>query len=233
MPQMKIDLNRADKDQLTAIDGVDEELAARIIAFRKTHGPFQSFADLEVLAQLPPDAAANLREKGHVEADPMAEMRMRQETGFVLRSAAFEDGAVIPQEYTCDGADVAPPLEWSGAPPQTRSFALLLEDPDAPGGTFRHWAIYDVAGERTRLPEGTTQGAETERLGYGLNDFGTVHYRGPCPPEGHGVHHYHFRLAALDVPTLRVPEGATAVDVWEAAAPHILAEARLVGTYER
>jgi Raf kinase inhibitor-like YbhB/YbcL family protein len=151
---------------------------------------------------------------------------------FVLESPAFRHGETIPEKYSRTGQNVSPPLVWSGAPEGTRSFVLVVEDPDAPSGTFRHWGVYDIDGTRDRLPEGTTAGAKTESLGHGVNDFGNAHYDGPQPPKGHGVHHYDFRLAALDVETLDMDRRAPIEQIWKAAEPHILAEAELVGTFE-
>ncbi|MDZ5699613.1 YbhB/YbcL family Raf kinase inhibitor-like protein [Chelativorans sp. M5D2P16] len=151
---------------------------------------------------------------------------------FTLESPAFSDGGRIPDKYARDGQNVSPPLVWKDAPAGTRSFVLVVEDPDAPSGLFRHWGVYDIAAERDRLPEGTTAGAKTESLGHGVNDFGNPHYDGPQPPKGHGVHHYHFRLAALDTETLHCDGKAKVGDMLEEARPHIIAEAELVGTYE-
>ena len=150
---------------------------------------------------------------------------------FILNSPAFPDGHAIPAKYTADGDNVSPPLEWRDAPSGTRSFALIMDDPDAPRGVFKHWAVYNIEPNRDRLPEGTTAGAKTESLGHGINDYGHPHYDGPNPPEGHGTHHYHFRLMALDVPALDLPSKATVDDVRKAVAGHVLGEAELVGTY--
>jgi Raf kinase inhibitor-like YbhB/YbcL family protein len=152
---------------------------------------------------------------------------------FALESPAFRNGGQIPHKYVRDGENVSPPLTWKDAPAGTKSFVLILEDPDAPSGTFRHWAVYDIDGRRDRLPEGTTAGAKTESLGHGVNDFGHPHYDGPQPPKGHGVHRYHFRLAALDTEALHLDEKAPVNEVWSEAQPHIIAEAELVGTFER
>ena len=152
---------------------------------------------------------------------------------FVLKSPAFANGQAIPAQYTCDGENVSPPLQWSGAPAGTQSFVLLVEDPDAPSGVFRHWAVYNIPPERTALPEGPGQDARAVQLSQGINDFGHARYDGPCPPRGHGTHHYHFRLAALDTPRLALPPKATVAEIWRAAEPHILAEAELVRTYAR
>lgn len=151
---------------------------------------------------------------------------------FALESPAFGDGEPIPQKYARDGENVSPPLVWRDAPPETKSFILVVEDPDAPSGTFRHWGVYDIDAVRDRLPEGTTAGAKTESLGHGVNDFGNPHYDGPQPPKGHGVHHYHFRLCALDVETLHCDEKAKIDDIMKQAEPHVLAEAEVVGTFE-
>jgi Raf kinase inhibitor-like YbhB/YbcL family protein len=152
---------------------------------------------------------------------------------FVLSSPAFSTGQVIPAKYTCDGENLSPPLQWSGAPPGTRSFVLIIEDPDAPSGVFRHWAVYNLPPELTALPEGIGRQASAETLHQGVNDFGHRRYDGPCPPPGHGTHHYHFRLAALDTPNLVVSPVAKVADIWRAAEPHILAQAELVGTYAK
>ncbi len=152
---------------------------------------------------------------------------------FELRSQAFGQDQPIPRKYTLDGENLSPPLQWSGAPSGTKSFALVVEDPDAPAGTFRHWGLYNIMADRNLLPEGVGHGAKAETYGVGVNDFGHSRYDGPRPPKGHGVHHYHFRLAALDVETLTPSPKARVADIWQAARRHMLAEAELVGTYER
>lgn len=159
---------------------------------------------------------------------------------FSLTSPAFRNGERIPSEYTADGANFSPPLQWSDPPQGTRSFALVVEDPDAPSGTFRHWGLYNIMGERTLLPEGLgaagkakSEAMKSEALGEGINDFGEPHYHGPAPPKGHGTHHYHFKLAALDVETLSQAPKLAAADIWKAAEKHMLGQAELVGTYSR
>ncbi len=147
---------------------------------------------------------------------------------FTLESPAFRDGAPIPARYARRGENLSPPLAWTDAPSGTKSFALIVEDPDAPSGTFRHWAVYDIDPHSSSLPEGAT----IEPNHSGVNDFGHQQYDGPQPPKGHGAHHYHFRLAALDARALDVSRGTRISDVWKAAKPHMLAEARLVGTFE-
>ena len=149
-----------------------------------------------------------------------------------LTSPAFPSGGRIPVKYTRDGQNVSPPLEWRDAPEQTRSYAVVVEDPDAPSGTFRHWAIYNIGRGETGLREGASK-AEPGTVAQSVNDFGNPHYDGPQPPKGHGPHHYHFRLAALDISRLDLPALTTAEEVWKAARPHIIAEAEVVGIYER
>ena len=149
-----------------------------------------------------------------------------------ITSPAFKHGEVIPTRHTRDGDNLSPPLEWRDAPPETKSFVLIVEDPDAPSGTFRHWAIYNIPAGEAGLPEGAS--AQGQRgAGEGVNGFGNARYDGPQPPKRHGPHHYHFRLAALDVPRLDVAASAKVEDIWAKAQPHIIAEAKVVGVYAR
>jgi Raf kinase inhibitor-like YbhB/YbcL family protein len=146
---------------------------------------------------------------------------------------AFESDQPIPRQFTRDGGNVSPMIEWRGAPPETRSFALVVEDPDAPRGIFRHWAAYDIPADALRLQEGAGSSARGIAIRMAKNDFGDTKYDGPQPPPGHGVHHYHFRLFALDVRELDVPDDSDASQVLEAARAHALAEAETIGTFER
>lgn len=147
--------------------------------------------------------------------------------GFMLSSTAFEDGQQLPAEYSCDGEDRSPPLSWSDPPEGTRSFALVVDDPDAPNGTFRHWGAWNIPGEARELPSGASPDAEA------VNDFGRPGYGGACPPEGHGPHRYRFKLFALDTDTLDLPSGVKVTEVERAASEHLLGRAELTGTYER
>jgi Raf kinase inhibitor-like YbhB/YbcL family protein len=149
-----------------------------------------------------------------------------------ITSPAFMQGEVIPTQYTRDGENMSPPLAWHDSPPETKSFLILVEDPDAPSGTFRHWAMYNIPASETGLPEGAS-GQGLGDAGEGVNGFGNARYDGPQPPKGHGPHHYHVRLAALDVPQLAIAASAKAEDVWARAQPHIIGEAELIGIYER
>lgn len=150
-----------------------------------------------------------------------------------LTSPAFADGERLPDKYARSTRNISPPLEWSGIPEGTRSLVLVLADPDAPRGTFHHWAIYNIPPDRTELPESAETGPERNTLRAGLNDFGNAYYDGPEPPEGDPPHHYHFRLGALDVPSLSLPARVGAQKIWAEARKHLIEEAELVGTYSR
>lgn len=148
-----------------------------------------------------------------------------------LTSAAFDDGGKIPKAHSRDGGDASPALAWSGAPKGTKSFALLCDDPDAPRDTpWVHWVLADVPSSVDALesePHGSSAGGVP-----GRNDFGDLGYGGPAPPRGHGTHHYHFRLFALDR-RLGLSPGFTKDELVRAIEGHVLAEARLTGTYRR
>jgi Raf kinase inhibitor-like YbhB/YbcL family protein len=145
---------------------------------------------------------------------------------FSLRSDAFEDGQPIPVRHTCEGEDLSPSLAWTELPEGTRSLALVVDDPDAPGGTFTHWLAWGIDPAAGGLGEGEAAPRE------GRNDFGERGYRGPCPPPGHGAHHYSFRLTALDA-DLDVAVDAAKQELERALDGHVVAVAQLVGTYER
>jgi len=152
---------------------------------------------------------------------------------FILTTTAFKDGAPIPGKYTCDGVDVSPPLAWSGAPAGTRSFALIADDPDAPGGTWVHWVLYNLPAEVSELPENIAK-VESLDLGgarQGRTDFRRPGYGGPCPPPG-PAHRYFFTLYALDA-RLELKAGAQKKDVEAAMQGHVLGSAQLMGTYAR
>jgi Raf kinase inhibitor-like YbhB/YbcL family protein len=143
-----------------------------------------------------------------------------------LTSSAFDSGDPIPRRHSCEGEDLSPPLAWEAVPDGTRSLALIVDDPDAPGGTFNHWLAWGIEPESGGLGEG--EGAPRE----GRNDFGESGYRGPCPPPGHGPHHYSFRLFALDSEP-ELPVGAGREELEAAIGGRVLGSAELTGTYER
>jgi Raf kinase inhibitor-like YbhB/YbcL family protein len=145
---------------------------------------------------------------------------------FSLESSAFGNAQAIPSRHSCEGEDVSPPLQWSNLPAGTRSLALVVDDPDAPGGVFTHWIAWGLDPAAEELDEGEAAPRE------GQNDFGMSGYRGPCPPAGHGRHRYVFRLYALDAEP-ELAAGAAKAELEKAIAGHVLTTAELVGTYER
>lgn len=148
------------------------------------------------------------------------------EQGFTLTSPDFQFGAAIPQPFTCDGGNSIPALKWMHPPEGTQSFALLVEDPDAPSGTFTHWIHFNIPAKASELAG--------ESLGVsGRNDFQQTGYGGPCPPPNHGDHRYFFRLYALDVESLDLTEGATRDELVNSIKDHVLEEAELMGKYRR
>lgn len=147
-----------------------------------------------------------------------------------VTSPAFIAGATIPTRYTCDGDDLSPPLAWSAGPAGTASFALIADDPDAPGKTWVHWVAWDLPGTARGVPEGV--GPTAAELRQGQNDFRKPGYGGPCPPRGHGPHRYYFRVYALDR-RIDVPLGATRATLDAAMKGHVLATGELMGKYER
>jgi Raf kinase inhibitor-like YbhB/YbcL family protein len=149
-----------------------------------------------------------------------------------LAAPAIADGAAIPRQFTCDGGGRSPALTWSGHPAGTKSFALVLDDPDAPGGTFAHWAVFDIGPNVHALGEGAGS-ANNSALHQAVNDFGTPGYGAPCPPPGRGPHHYHFQLFALDVPSLGLSPSPKVFEVRQAVEDHVLDTAELTATYGR
>jgi len=154
---------------------------------------------------------------------------------FMLTSPAFANGERIPKQYTGEGTDSSPPLEWTDPPDGTQSLALICDDPDAPAGTWDHWLIWNIPADRRNLPEGIPATETVADLGgacQGNNSWPKIGYGGPMPPPGHGVHHYHFRLYALDT-ALELAPGADKTALLNAMEGHILAEAKLTGLYSR
>lgn len=152
------------------------------------------------------------------------------EMALTLKVRDFDDGGSIPKRHTCDGDDSSPALEWSHEPPETQSFALIVDDPDAPAGTWNHWLLWDIPAHMHSLPDGFRPGTAGSS---GKNDFGRPGYGGPCPPKGHGVHRYYFTLYAVDRPVLGLPPGAKRPDLDRALKGRVLAQAQFMGRYER
>lgn len=147
-------------------------------------------------------------------------------------SSAFEEGGIIPKQYTCDGENISPLLKWSSVPEGTKTITLICDDPDAPAGTWVHWGIFNIPAEimeikekistEKELPNGTKQG---------INDFGKIGYGGPCPPPG-AAHRYFFKVYALDM-VIDLNPGATKSELVKAMEGHILSEGKLMGKYSR
>lgn len=151
--------------------------------------------------------------------------------GITVTSDAFEEGGMIPIQYTCDGADISPPLKWSGIPDGARSLALICDDPDAPSKTWVHWVLYNLPPELTGLPDSIPSNEVLETGGkHGITDFGRFGYGGPCPPSG--THRYFFKLYALDI-VLDLPERVDKKQLEAAMEGHVLASGQLMGKYAR
>ncbi len=150
----------------------------------------------------------------------------------VLISGAFAGGAAIPARHSCEGENVSPPLEWTGVPVGTRSFALVCEDPDAPRGTWVHWVLWNLPADAVELGAGVPRKPELPSgARQGINDSGDIGYGGPCPPPGK-PHRYYFHLHALDS-SLNLPPGVNRSDLDAAMEGHVLASATIMGIYER
>jgi len=149
-----------------------------------------------------------------------------------ISSPGFQEGERIPAKYTCQGQDISPQLDWSGVPKEAKSLALIMDDPDAPGGIFTHWVIFNIPPDSLKLPEAVpTEPQLPGSARQGKNDFGTIGYSGPCPPPGR-PHRYRFTIYALDK-QLDLKAGASKEQLIEAMGGHILNQARLTGTYQR
>ena len=166
-----------------------------------------------------------------------------QAAGFNLASSDFKPGGTIDNKFVykgfgCQGGNISPALSWSGAPAGTKSFALLVHDPDAPtgGAGFWHWVVYNIPADAKGIAQGTgaADGAKLPKGSVqGNTDFGAPGWGGPCPPVGHGKHHYHFTLYALKVEKLEIPAGATAALIGFMVNANSIGTARLTGLYGR
>ena len=151
---------------------------------------------------------------------------MRKDCNMKITSSAFENNSSIPAKYTCDDKDFSPPLQFSQVPTEAKSLVLILDDPDAPGGTWIHWTAWNIDPKTEQIAEGTVPSGAVQ----GLTSFGEVGYGGPCPPSG--THRYFFKLYALDN-TLELPYQAGKEDIEKVMVGHILAQAELIGTYSK
>ncbi|MHB8204198.1 MAG: YbhB/YbcL family Raf kinase inhibitor-like protein [Desulfomonilaceae bacterium] len=160
-----------------------------------------------------------------------AETNGGQAMNIELKSAAFQEGAMIPKVYTCDGQNISPPLSWSGIPAQTKSIALIMDDPDATRGTWVHWVLFNIPPDTKGLPEKTPLSASLANgARHGVNSWPKLGYGGPCPPSG--IHRYYFKIYALDLVLPQQP-GMTKAQLLKAMEGHILAQGRLMGKYTR
>lgn len=148
-----------------------------------------------------------------------------------ITSPAFSQGAPIPIQYSCKGRDISPPLTWSDPPAATKSFALIVDDPDAPVGTWVHWVLYNIPPTAHGLPEATpTEAALTDGSQNGRTSAGSAGYHGPCPPSG--THRYFFKLYALDS-MLSLPSSTDKAGLLNAMQGHILGQGELMGTFSK
>ena len=163
--------------------------------------------------------------------EPPAKQTPNQKSEITLVSATFKEGQPIPRQYTCDGVNISPPLEWSGAPKTAKTIAIIADDPDAPAGTWVHWVFYNLPAENIGLVE-NVPATETLKAGgfQGKNDFGKIGYGGPCPPSG--THRYFFKIYAVDT-ELPLKAGATKADLEKALEGHVVSKGQLMGTYSR
>lgn len=195
---------------------------------RRAKGIIAVAVILAVAAFLSQGYAKEVKQTKHVKkAKKEAKMIWR------LSSEAISEGKRIPDKYTCKGPDVSPALKWDPAPAGTAELVLIMDDPDAPVGLWTHWTIYGMSPDRTSLPENVEKTAEAKSVGalQGITSFRKPGYGGPCPPPG-PTHRYFFKLYALDTKT-NLPASASLKQVEDAIKGHIIAEARLMGTYSR
>jgi len=158
-------------------------------------------------------------------------MRGGKKMAITITSTAFTEGSMIPQDYTCDGEDISPPLAWSGVPDGTKSLALICDDPDAPMGTWVHWVLFNIPAYIMELPSKIPPEKIIQNgAKHGINDFRKFGYGGPCPPGG--THRYYFKLYALDT-EINVEAGITKAQLLKTMEGHILAEGQLMGRYAR
>ena len=163
--------------------------------------------------------------------NPPATQTPQAATNMKLTSSAFAEGQAIPRQYTCAGINISPPLEWTGIPKSAKTIAIIADDPDAPAGTWVHWVIYNLPADTLGMIENLPPTEEIKGGGLqGKNDFEKIGYGGPCPPSG--THRYLFKIFALDS-ELPLKSGATKADVEKAMSGHVLAQAQLMGTYQK
>ena len=191
-----------------------------------------SFAVRGALALL---LVATFREPTSMAKDEKKQDKSPSSTSFTITSPGFKEMGEMPKKYTCEGSDTSPPLEWSGAPSSTKSFALIVDDPDAPDPAkpqrvWVHWVLYAIPPTTTKLAEGASTSGLPEGTKVGKNDWSKTTYGSPCPPIGR--HRYFHKIYALDK-VLEFPSSPTKAEVESAMKGHVLAHAELVGTYQK
>ena len=163
--------------------------------------------------------------------EPPAKQSPDRKSEIKVTSAAFNEGQPIPRQYTCDGVNVSPPLEWSGVPKATKTIAIIADDPDAPSGTWVHWVLYNLPADNIGFVENVPATENLKVGGFqGKNDFEKIGYGGPCPPSG--THRYFFKIYAVDS-ELDLKAGATRAELEKALQGHIVSQGQLMGTYSR
>jgi Raf kinase inhibitor-like YbhB/YbcL family protein len=173
-------------------------------------------------------AACSSSPSGSGAAEHLAGEEPSGATAITVTSDAFGDGGAIPEKYSCDGQNVSPPLAWSGVPEGAAELALVVDDPDAPGGTFVHWVLFGIDPATTNLDEADVPAGARQAK----NSSGDAEYKGPCPPGGDGAHHYRFTVYALDT-QLEAADGSAASEVLDAIGGAIAGRGTLTGTFQR
>ncbi len=167
-----------------------------------------------------------------LKGSPIGELLKDKPATIMVYSPAFENNTRIPDKYTCIGLDVSPPLRILNLPGNTESLVIIMADPDAPSGVFYHWLLYSIPKNITELPENIPK-TKITKYGYqGLNSFNEIGYNGPCPPKGHGTHHYYIIVIALDTKP-DIPSGASISELLNEIKDHIVAYGYTIGTYNR
>ena len=188
-------------------------------------------ARLLVLLTLVAAVGCAIQQKARQETAASASTPQTTGGSIKLTSTSFKESEPIPRQYTCDGVNVSPPLEWSGLPKTAKTLAIIADDPDAPAGTWVHWVLYNLRSDNIGMVENLPATDELKAGGFqGKNDFGKIGYGGPCPPSG--THHYFFNIYALDS-ELPLKAGATKAEVEKAMEGHVVAQGKLIGTYRK
>ena len=176
-------------------------------------------------------ALTNCTNQSHSSNQPPAATPENNPAALQVSSSSFKEGQPVPRQYTCDGVNISPSLEWTGVPKNAKTIALIADDPDAPGGTWVHWVFYNLPAANIGLVENLPADENLKAGGYqGKNDFGKFGYGGPCPPAG--THRYYFKVYAIDR-ELPLKAGATKAELLKAMEGHVLSQGQLMGTYAR